>query len=114
MDVRSLVVVKDGKIVFERYGDGLTRDNNYELYSVTKTITSLLVEVLEGEGKLNPTTRVAPLIAKSRPDLASQLADKQDIELRPSDVDVERPQLSGRAKAPIRSITARRIACASR
>ncbi|SAK69322.1 beta-lactamase [Caballeronia arationis] len=82
MDVRSLVVVKDGKIVFERYGDGLTRDNNYELYSVTKTITSLLVGVLEGQGKLNPTTRVAPLIAKARPDLASQLADKQDIELR--------------------------------
>ncbi|SAL47329.1 serine hydrolase domain-containing protein [Caballeronia humi] len=82
MDVRSLVVVKDGKIVFERYGDGLTRDNNYELYSVTKTITSLLVGVLEGQGKLSPTTRVAPLIAKARPDLASQLADKQDIELR--------------------------------
>lgn len=82
MDVRSLVVVKDGKIVFERYGDGLTRDNNYELYSVTKTITSLLVGVLEGEGKLNPSTKVAPLIAKARPDLAAQLADKQNIELR--------------------------------
>ncbi|WP_277184162.1 serine hydrolase [Caballeronia sp. BR00000012568055] len=82
MDVRSLVVVKDGKIVFERYGDGLTRDNNYELYSVTKTITSLLVGVLEGQGKLNPSTKVAPLIAKARPDLAPQLADKQNIELR--------------------------------
>lgn len=82
MDVRSLIVVKDGKIVLERYGDGLTRDNNYELYSVTKTITSLLVGVLEGQDKLSPTTRVAPLIAKARPDLASQLADKQDIELR--------------------------------
>ncbi|SAK44976.1 beta-lactamase [Caballeronia hypogeia] len=82
LDVRSLVIVKDGKIVFERYGDGLTRDNSYELYSVTKTITSLLVGVLEGEGKLSPSTRVAPLIAKARPDLAAQLADKQDIELR--------------------------------
>ena len=82
MDVRSLVIVKDGKIVFERYGDGLTRDNNYELYSVTKTITSLLVGVLEGEGKLSPSTKAAPLIAKARPDLAAQLADKQSIELR--------------------------------
>ena len=82
MDVRSLVIVKDGKIVFERYGDGLTRDNNYELYSVTKTITSLLVGVLEGEGKLNPSTKVAPLIVKARPDLAAQLADKENIELR--------------------------------
>jgi len=82
MDVRSLVVVKDGKIVFERYSGGLTRDNNYELYSVTKTITSLLVGILEGEGKLGPSTKVAPLIANARPDLTSDLADKQDIELR--------------------------------
>ncbi|MEM5433718.1 serine hydrolase [Paraburkholderia diazotrophica] len=82
MDVRSLVVVKDGKIVFERYSGGLTRDNNYELYSVTKTITSLLVGILEGEGKLSPSTKIAPLIANARPDLASDLADKQDIELR--------------------------------
>ncbi|WP_179405480.1 serine hydrolase domain-containing protein [Burkholderia guangdongensis] len=82
MDVRSLVVVKDGRIVFERYGDGLSRDNNYELYSVTKTITALLVGILNGEGKLDPTTKVAPLIEQARPDLASELADKQAIELR--------------------------------
>lgn len=82
MDVRSLVVVKDGKIVFERYSDGLSRDNNYELYSVTKTITALLTGILVGEGKLAPSTKVAPMIAQARPDLASELADKQDIELR--------------------------------
>ncbi|HDR9769228.1 TPA: serine hydrolase, partial [Burkholderia cepacia ATCC 25416] len=82
MDVRSLVVVKDGKIVFERYGDGLTRDHNYELYSVTKTITALLAGILDGEGKLGPSTKVTPLIAAARPDLASELADKRDIELR--------------------------------
>ncbi|EGC99118.1 Beta-lactamase, partial [Burkholderia sp. TJI49] len=82
MDVRSLVVVKDGRIVFERYGDGLSRDNNYELYSVTKTVTALLAGILDGEGKLGPSTRVAPLIAAARPDLAGELADKQDIELR--------------------------------
>jgi CubicO group peptidase (beta-lactamase class C family) len=79
MDVRSLVVVKDGKIVFERYGDGLTRENNYELYSVTKTITALLTGILVGEGKLNPSTKVAPMIAQARPDLAGELTDKQTI-----------------------------------
>lgn len=82
MGVRSLVIVKDGKIVFERYSDGLTRDNNYELYSVTKTITALLTGVLVGEGKLTPSTKVAPMIAQARPDLAGELADKQNIELR--------------------------------
>ncbi|WP_232071774.1 serine hydrolase domain-containing protein [Paraburkholderia pallida] len=82
MDVRSLVVVKDGNIIFERYSAGLTRDNNYELYSVTKTITALLTGILVGEGKLSPSTKVAPMIAQARPDLAGELADKQNIELR--------------------------------
>src|SRR5689334_19959641 len=36
LDVRSLLIVKDGKLVFERYSGGLIRDDNYELYSITK------------------------------------------------------------------------------
>ncbi|MFM0011284.1 serine hydrolase [Paraburkholderia sediminicola] len=82
LDVRSLLVIKDGEIVFERYSDGLSRDNNYELYSVTKTITSLLVGILNQRGKLSPDNKVVPLIAAARPDLANELVDKQDIELR--------------------------------
>ncbi|WP_191629114.1 serine hydrolase domain-containing protein [Pandoraea terrae] len=82
LDVRSLVVIKDGKVVFERYSGGLERDNNYELYSVTKTITSLLAGILVGLGRLAATDKVVPLVAKGRPDLAVDLADKQDIELR--------------------------------
>jgi len=37
LDVRSLLIVKDGKLIFERYSGDLTRDHNYELYSVTNT-----------------------------------------------------------------------------
>src|SRR5438067_11138409 len=33
LDVRSFLVVKDGKLIYERYGKGLTREHNYELYS---------------------------------------------------------------------------------
>jgi len=53
LDVRSLLVIKDGRLIFERYGDGLSRDYNYELYSVTKTVTSLLTGALAGEKKLS-------------------------------------------------------------
>jgi CubicO group peptidase (beta-lactamase class C family) len=42
LDVRSFLVVKDDKLIFERYGDDLSRDYNYELYSITKMMTSLL------------------------------------------------------------------------
>ncbi|MBA5845089.1 serine hydrolase, partial [Escherichia coli] len=36
LDVYSLLVVKDGKLIFERYGAKASRDATYELYSVTK------------------------------------------------------------------------------
>jgi len=81
LDVRSLLVVKDGKLVFERYSGGLTRDYNHELYSVTKFISALLVGTLVGDGKLSPQDKPALRLAAARPDLGPALADKHDIEL---------------------------------
>lgn len=81
LDVRSLLVIKDGKLIFERYAGGLGRDYNYELYSVTKTITALTFGVLAGQGKIAATDHVAPWILKIRPEFAGALSDKKDIEL---------------------------------
>ncbi|RZT35528.1 serine hydrolase domain-containing protein [Cupriavidus agavae] len=82
LDVRSLLVVKDGKLVFERYADGVTRDHNHELYSVTKFVSALLVGTLVGDGELAATDAPAQKLAAVRPDLAAALADKQQIQLR--------------------------------
>lgn len=81
LDVRSLLVIKDGKLIFERYSSGLTRQHNYELYSVTKTITALTFGVLAGQGKIAASDRVAPWILKTHPEFKDALADKKDIEL---------------------------------
>ena len=81
LDVRSLLIVKDGKLIFERYSGDLTRDHNYELYSVTKTITALTFGVLAGQGKIATSDRVAPLILKARPEFEDALSDKKEIEL---------------------------------
>ncbi|MGA2795405.1 MAG: serine hydrolase, partial [Roseiarcus sp.] len=82
LDIRSLVVVKDGKIVFERYSSGLTRDKNYELYSITKAATSVLAGDLIGEGKISLDSSVKDVLEKSRPDLKDALADKGKVKLR--------------------------------
>ncbi|MFD2273564.1 serine hydrolase domain-containing protein [Undibacterium arcticum] len=58
------------------------RDNNYELYSVTKSVTSLLVGILNGEGKLGPNDKVVPGIVAAHPELKDALADKQDLKVR--------------------------------
>lgn len=77
LDVRSLVVVKDGKVVFERYSEGVGRDYNHELYSVTKFISALLVGTLVGDGKLAVSDAPAPRLAAARPNLAP--ADRKSV-----------------------------------
>jgi len=81
LDVRSLIVVKDGKLVFERYAQGVDRDFNHELYSVTKTVTALTFGILAGEGKIATEDRVAPWIERTHPNFHAALADKQAITL---------------------------------
>jgi CubicO group peptidase (beta-lactamase class C family) len=82
LDVRSFVVVKDGKIVFERYEKGVTRDHNYELYSITKNVTALCAGALVDEGKTRLDEKIAPILTRVRPDLKDAFADKQAVELR--------------------------------
>lgn len=82
LDVRSFLVVKDGKLIYERYNKGLTRNHNYELYSITKNVTALAAGVLVDEGKSKLDEKVAPILARARPDLEKALADKQAIELK--------------------------------
>ena len=82
LDVRSFLVVKDGKLIYERYSQGLTRNHNYELYSITKNITALAAGVLVDEGRTRLDEKIAPVLTKARPDLQAAFADKQSIELR--------------------------------
>ncbi|EMJ98352.1 serine hydrolase domain-containing protein [Leptospira alstonii] len=52
LEVRSLLILKDGKLVMERYAGGVTRNHNQSVYSVTKTVTSTLLGILNFEGVL--------------------------------------------------------------
>jgi CubicO group peptidase (beta-lactamase class C family) len=82
LDVRSLVIVKDGKIAFERYSSGLTRDKNYELYSITKALTAILAGDLIDDGKITLDSSVMHVIGVYRPDLKEAVADKEKVKLR--------------------------------
>ena len=48
--VRSLVVVKDGFLVHEAYFDGFSRETPQEIYSITKSISSVLVGIAVDKG----------------------------------------------------------------
>ena len=80
-DIRSLIIVKDGKLVFERYSAGLDRDKNYEMYSITKAATAVLAGQLIGEGKISLDSTVRDVVGGWRPDLKDAVADKGGITL---------------------------------
>jgi CubicO group peptidase (beta-lactamase class C family) len=50
--VRAVVIVHDGRVIAERYAPGVGIDTPLFGYSLTKTVTSALVGVLAGEGRL--------------------------------------------------------------
>ncbi|MEM8556924.1 MAG: serine hydrolase [Bacteroidota bacterium] len=77
--LHSMLVVRNGLLVFERYYNGFGRDNPHDLRSATKSITSLLTGVAIERGALAGAD--APLmdyLAGAYPDIR----DKGDIELR--------------------------------
>ena len=69
-DVRALLVLKDCKLIVERYKDGLSREHNHSVYSVTKSVAATLVGALLHERKLRtldvPVADIVP-----RPDRVS-------------------------------------------
>lgn len=52
-DTHAVVVLYDGKIVAERYADGITKDSKHISFSMAKSFTNALVGILVKEGKLN-------------------------------------------------------------
>jgi CubicO group peptidase (beta-lactamase class C family) len=67
-EVRSVLVVRHGYLVYERYWQGMTASDGDNVYSVTKSVVSALVGIALGEGKLKGLDQpVAALLARHLP-----------------------------------------------
>jgi CubicO group peptidase (beta-lactamase class C family) len=70
VDVRAFLLLKDCTVILERYKEGLTRDHNHAVYSVTKSVVSTLVGIQLRDGRLAgidlPVSRIMsrPLAAR--------------------------------------------------
>ncbi len=65
--VRAIVVMRDGRIIAERYAKGIVPDTPLLAYSVSKSVLNALVGILVLDGKLDVNAR-APVSAWSAPD----------------------------------------------
>jgi CubicO group peptidase (beta-lactamase class C family) len=64
-EIRSLLIQRDCKLVFERYKEGVSRNDNHSLYSVTKSFSATLVGELLYQGKLASVDKpIADLVPK--------------------------------------------------
>ena len=65
--VSGLIAIKDGKIIFERYGLGRTPAERWTSFSVAKSVTSTLIGAAIKDGKIKsldePVTRYIPQLA---------------------------------------------------
>lgn len=74
-DVAGLIVVKDGRIVYERYELGNTATSRWLSYSVAKSVTSLLVGAAIKDGYIDsveePVTNYLPRLRNSPYDMSA-------------------------------------------
>ena len=65
-DTRALLVISGGHIVAERYGPGYSRDSRLIGWSMSKTVTGVMIGMLVSDGRLALDTS-APVPAWQRP-----------------------------------------------
>jgi CubicO group peptidase (beta-lactamase class C family) len=67
-EVRSVLVVRHGYLVYEHYWQGMTASDGNDVQSVTKSVVSALVGIALGEGKLKGLDQtVGELLARHLP-----------------------------------------------
>ena len=58
----AVVVLHDGQIVWEHYGNGMTEDTPHLLMSVTKSVVGCIAGILVEQGLLNPDEQVSSYV----------------------------------------------------
>jgi CubicO group peptidase (beta-lactamase class C family) len=62
----GVIVVRHGRVVAEAYADGLTPDDHHLVHSCSKTLTTMMIGVAIGEGRLDPASAMHKLVEELR------------------------------------------------
>lgn len=78
----GLVILQNGKLVFEEYFNANTKDSEHILMSITKSITGLLVGIVQAQGKLSVDDKVSKYIPEISSTVFKDKTIRQCIDMR--------------------------------
>ena len=78
----AMVVLHDGRLVYERYRNGMTADTRHILMSVTKSVVGLVAGVLAERGVLDLEAPAVALIPELRGGAYEQATARQLLDMR--------------------------------
>ena len=81
-ETRAVLVLKDGRIVAQRYGDGYHENTRFISWSMAKTVTAVMIGMLAADGRLRLDEGV-PIPAWQRPgDARGEITLRQLLQMR--------------------------------
>ncbi|USW54195.1 Putative beta-lactamase/transpeptidase [Septoria linicola] len=78
----GLMVLQDGKVVYERYSNGNTAESKHIIMSLTKSITGLLIGILQDKGKLSVHDAVTKHVPEVENTIWEQVTVGQCLDMR--------------------------------
>jgi hypothetical protein len=81
-DTDGLVILHRGKVVLERYGNGMTADTPHILMSVSKSLTAIVAGILAEQGKLDPEQKVVSIIPELKGSVYSDATVRHVLDMR--------------------------------
>jgi CubicO group peptidase (beta-lactamase class C family) len=81
-DTDGLVILHRGKVILERYGNGMTSHTPHILMSVSKSLTAIVAGILMGQGKLDPEQKVVSVIPELKDSLYYDATVRHVLDMR--------------------------------
>ena len=81
-DTDGIAILHRGKVIFERYANGMTANTPHILMSVSKSMTALVAGILLEKGVLDPKQSVVSIIPELRGSVYSDASVRHVLDMR--------------------------------
>jgi CubicO group peptidase (beta-lactamase class C family) len=81
-DTDGLVILHRGKVILERYGNGMTANTPHILMSVSKSLTAIVAGILVAQSKLDPEQKIVSIIPELKNSVYANATLRHVLDMR--------------------------------